>query len=91
MYGDDNIVSVDRYFLHYFNQITLTKFLQEHGIVVKATERKIEGVSEVDLVSHEHKIAIEFNGLYWHSESAGGINKNYHLNKTKSCMNHGIH
>ena len=36
------------------------------------------------------KIAFEINGLYWHSENSGGINKNYHLNKTKSCSFYGI-
>lgn len=62
-------------------------FLQEHGIVVKATERKIEGVSEVDLVSHEHKIAIEFNGLYWHSSARKP--RDFHLKKTQACAAQG--
>ena len=30
------------------------------------------------------KLAIEFDGLYWHSEETGK-NKNYHLNKTELC------
>jgi hypothetical protein len=32
MYGDDNIVSVDRFFLTYFNQLTVTKFFSQYNI-----------------------------------------------------------
>ena len=35
------------------------------------------------------KLAIEYNGLYWHSE-LNNTNKNYHLNKTKLCENKDI-
>jgi len=35
-------------------------------------------------------IAIETNGLYWHTEVSGGKNKNYHLNKTKTSSVKGI-
>lgn len=36
---------------------------------------------EIDIIVHEKKLAIEFNGDYWHSEGAGK-DRNYHLNKT---------
>jgi len=44
-------------------------------------DRKILQGKELDIVLPELKLAIEFNGLYWHSESKGK-DKNYHLNKT---------
>lgn len=39
---------------------------------------------ELDIVSHEHKLAIEYCGLYWHSD-LNGKNKDYHINKKKMC------
>ena len=33
-------------------------------------------------------LALEFNGLYWHSEF--GKDKNYHLNKTLLCKEQDI-
>lgn len=48
-------------------------------------DRSILNGLELDVYIPEKKIAIEYNGLYWHSENAGGKDKNYHLNKTKMC------
>jgi hypothetical protein len=46
---------------------------------------------EIDIFIPNKKLAIEFNGLYWHSEIGGKKNKYYHLNKTKECENNNIH
>lgn len=45
---------------------------------------------ELDIYIPSLKLAIEFNGYYWHSESQAK-DKYYHLNKTKLCENKGIH
>ena len=39
---------------------------------------------EVDIYIPSHNLAIEFNGLYWHSEDQGK-DKRYHLDKTIAC------
>lgn len=44
---------------------------------------------ELDVYIPEKKIAVEFNGLYWHSEAAGK-DKNYHYNKWKRHQEKGI-
>lgn len=44
---------------------------------------------ELDIYIPEKKLAIEFNGLYWHSERQGK-KRNYHLNKTKVANEQGI-
>ncbi len=44
---------------------------------------------ELDLYYPEKKIAIEFNGDYWHSEQ-NGKNQYYHINKYKLCKEHNI-
>ena len=43
---------------------------------------------ELDIFIPEHNLAIEFDGLYWHSER---FKKNdYHVNKTNLCKDKGI-
>ena len=44
---------------------------------------------ELDIFIPDKNIAIEFNGLYWHSEEHGK-DKNYHLNKTELCEKKNI-
>lgn len=44
---------------------------------------------EYDIVIPSHKLCIEYNGLYWHSDKFERIKKNYHLEKTISCDNNG--
>jgi len=46
---------------------------------------------ELDIYIPEKKLAIEFNGLYWHGENFGGVDvKKKHLIKTESCEKQGI-
>lgn len=42
----------------------------------------------VDLYLEEYNIALEFNGLYWHSEKYRG--KDYHYRKYKMCKDLGV-
>lgn len=51
-------------------------------------DRTIIKPYELDIVIPEKKLAIEYCGLYWHSEKTGK-DKNYHLNKLKSCEKEG--
>ena len=44
---------------------------------------------ELDIYIPDKKIAIEYNGIYWHTESKGK-DKNYHHNKWKMCKDKGI-
>ena len=45
---------------------------------------------ELDIYIQKLNVAIEYNGLYWHSEFTGGKKKTYHLNKTLECEKQGI-
>lgn len=45
---------------------------------------------ELDIYLPELSLAIELNGLYYHSEITGKKNKSYHLTKTKQCSRLGI-
>jgi len=66
-------------------QSELTDFCKEYFDDVIENDRSIlPGRYELDIVIPSIKLAIEFNGLYWHSESMGK-DKNYHVNKTKEA------
>ena len=61
----------------------IKEFYQGEIIQSYKIERK-----EIDVYLPELKIGFEFNGLRWHSELF--LDKNYHINKTKLCLKHGI-
>ena len=65
----------------------IEEFLKENGIHLKVSRRKIIHPYELDIVDTKRKIAIEFNGLYWHTEDRVG--KDYHINKTEMCKEAG--
>jgi hypothetical protein len=44
---------------------------------------------ELDIVNHTKKIAIEYCGLYWHSEFSSNKDKNYHRMKMLKCKEAG--
>jgi len=66
---------------------SLYEFLTEElkGLVIKRRDRTILNKHELDFYIPHLKLAIEYNGLYWHSEK-NGTKKYYHLNKTKCCL-----
>ena len=58
------------------------------NVDILTNDRSIISPYELDIVIPSHKIAIEYNGLYWHSETQGK-NSNYHLNKYNMCKDKG--
>lgn len=52
-------------------------------------DRELLNGYELDIFIPSKNIAIEFNGLYWHSEDKK--DKYYHLMKTELCEQKGIH
>lgn len=67
----------------------INDFLVSHGLIVKQSERGLLKGMELDIYVPEKNIAIEYNGLYWHSEKAGK-DKTYHYNKWLAAKNAGI-
>lgn len=55
----------------------------------EANDRSIINPYELDLVCREAKLAIEYCGLYWHSEYTGEKAKDYHKKKLEACLNAG--
>ena len=60
---------------------------QEVG--VKTSDRSALRTHELDIYIPDHNLAIEFNGLYWHSEKVGKT-KDKHIIKWKLCADKGI-
>lgn len=64
--------------------------LTDLGITVVTSSNNIIPPKELDIYLPDYNLAIEINGLYWHSEYAGKKHKTYHLNKTLECESKGI-
>lgn len=65
----------------------LNEFFNDSEIIVN--DRKVLEGKELDFYIPSQKIAIEMNGLYWHSEVCI-TDKNYHYDKWKQCQEKGI-
>ena len=51
--------------------------------------RKVISPLELDIYIPDYNLAIEYNGLYWHTEQ-WGRGRNFHLSKTELCEEKGI-
>lgn len=78
-----------KYYSHSILENDLSDWIKSLGIVVINNTKAIITPKELDIYLPEYNIAIEFDGIYWHSELQGKQN-NYHLNKTIECNNKEI-
>lgn len=63
-------------------QQEITTFINSLGYMTTSNDRSIISPLELDIVIDDVKICIEYDGLFWHSDSGAGRYKRYHLNKT---------
>lgn len=70
------------------SEVEIGDFIEEFTNVEKNT-RKIIPPYELDLFIQDKKLAIEINGIYWHSTNSGKP-KERHLKKTLACDKLGI-
>jgi hypothetical protein len=66
----------------------LREWLEDNNIEYITNSRKIIPRMELDIYIPDKNIAIEFNGLYWHSTLYK--NEKYHYNKFKMCKEYNI-
>ena len=59
------------------------------GLEALQSDRKILQGKEVDIYIPAKKVAIEFNGIYWHTETMGK-SRTYHYDKWLAAKNAGI-
>jgi hypothetical protein len=67
----------------------IASFLGDLGLTVIQSDRKILQGIEMDIYVPERKFAIEYNGIYWHTENKGK-GKYYHYDKWLAAKNAGI-
>ena len=68
----------------------VVSFLESIGITnVIRNDKTLIGKQEVDIYLPDYELAIECNGVYWHSELQGR-GKWYHLGKTVKCKKKNI-
>ena len=71
-----------------YGEKTLFEFITSiyEGEII-TNDRKVLNGKELDILLPQENLAIEYNGLYWHSNAK--VDKNYHLNKTEKCNLNG--
>ena len=62
----------------------LCRFLDSHGIEYETGNRELIKPKEIDILIHKHKIAIEVNGSYYHSDKFK--TKKYHQEKSLAIL-----
>lgn len=65
------------------------KTLLPKEINIERNDRTLLNSKELDIYIPDKNIAIEFNGIYWHSEK-NKKDKNYHYNKWLECKQKGV-
>lgn len=55
-----------------------------------SNDRQLISPLEIDIYIPEKKLAIEFDGVIWHSENFGDKPRNYHLTKTQAAGKRGV-
>lgn len=66
----------------------IIEFLENYNLKLDLNNRKLIWPRELDIVIEDKKVAIEFNGTYWHSTKIHE-DKKYHVNKVNDCENKG--
>lgn len=66
----------------------LCGFVRSLGVDVSAHDRTVAAPQEVDIYVADHRLAIEYNGVYWHAEPYRG--RTYHHDKWSACRKAGV-
>ena len=65
-------------------------YLETLGVVnIITNKRKLIG-KELDIYLPDYKLAIEYNGIYWHHDGIAHITRTYHYDKFTACEKLGI-
>lgn len=68
----------------------LSNYYSEIGVDLIKNDREILDSMELDLYFPKSNVAVEMDGLYWHSECSGKKNQNYHYLKTLLCWKKNV-
>jgi hypothetical protein len=71
------------------DETLIADLIADMGITVVRNDRKIINPKELDIWLPDQRIAVEYCGLYWHSENRGRT-RDYHIDKMKACESIGV-
>ena len=80
--------SIEKYLCVSSFEKEICSFLDIKNIKYISNTKRFIHPYELDVYLPDYNLAIEFDGLYWHSELFK--DRNYHLSKTKLCKEKGI-
>lgn len=69
---------------------SIIDFLNKYNIKTLINTRSIIKPFELDIYIPKHNVAIECDGIYWHSTNTG-TDIDYHITKTTWCKQYNIH
>lgn len=71
-------------------QREVKKYLESiYDETILSNKKNIIPRTEIDIFLPNNNLAIEYNGIYWHSEK-NGKDKNYHVTKLRECEKNNI-
>jgi hypothetical protein len=70
-------------------ELEMQEFLNSYSISYIRKDRTVLNGKELDIYLPDFNLAIEMNGVYWHSEIY--LDKYYHRDKSNLCKEKGIH
>lgn len=65
-------------------------WLDQLNVRYRINDRSKIAPLELDFFMTDHNVAVEVNGVYWHSEIAGNKTAAYHNHKTTQCAQVGV-
>lgn len=65
----------------------VAEYIRSLGVEIQTSYRGVAGIHELDIVVLGSRIAVEFNGLYWHSEACK--DRDYHSRKSLAASKEG--
>jgi hypothetical protein len=68
----------------------VTQYINDLGFDTSRSKSILSGKRELDIYIEKKSIAIECNGLYYHSQVAGDKPYSYHIGKTRECDDKNI-
>lgn len=91
---NDDIEKIKEYSELHINQgkshaeLEIQNFVKSFCVEAITNTRSVIPPKELDVYVPSKKVAIEFDGIFWHSSYS--YDENYHLNKTIACERQGI-
>ena len=73
----------------------IAHYIEQLGFTIRRRDRVVLKPQELDILVSDMKLAIEFDGIFWHAEGTYGMlgrtgARQRHLNKTISCLAQNI-